>query len=94
MRYAMKKQMAVRLWRRALTVGDVDVDVAKRALREADCSPEEAEEIYKLTSLPTFEQRFVIPPSHREQAIEVLKNPLENKGLAGIGFREAPERGL
>jgi nitrate reductase beta subunit len=93
-RYAMKKQMAVRLWRRALTVGDIEVDVAKRALREANCSPEEAEEIYKMTSLPTFEDRFVIPPSHREQAIEVLKNPLENKGLAGIGFRETPERGF
>jgi nitrate reductase beta subunit len=93
-RFAMKKQMAVRLWRRALTVGDIDVDTAKRALAEADCTPEEAEEIYKMTSLPTFEERFVIPPSHREQAIEVLKNPLENKGLAGIGFREAPERGL
>jgi len=93
-RFAMKKQMAVRLWRRALTVGDIDVETAKRALAEADCTPEEAEEIYKMTSLPTFEDRFVIPPSHREQAIEVLKNPLENKGLAGIGFREAPERGL
>jgi nitrate reductase beta subunit len=93
-RYAMKKQMAVRTWRRALTVGDIDMDLAKRALAEARCTPEEAEEIYKLTSLPTFEQRFVIPPSHREVAIEVLKNPLENKGLTGIGLRQAPERGL
>jgi len=93
-RYALKKQLAVRTWRRALTVGDIDLEVAKAALAEAGCSPEQAEEIYALTSLPTFDQRFVIPASHREMAIEALKNPLENKGLAGIGFREAPERGL
>jgi nitrate reductase beta subunit len=93
-RYALKKQMAVRSWRRALTVGDIDIEVAKAALAEAGCTPEQAEEIYALTSLPTFDQRFVIPASHREMAIEALKNPLENKGLAGIGFREAPERGL
>ena len=31
-------------------------------LREADSTPEEAEAIYRLTSLCTFEERFVIPP--------------------------------
>ncbi len=92
-RYVLKKQMAVRTYRRALTVGDVDMDTAKRALLEADCSVEEAEAIYKLTSLCTFNDRFVIPAEHREEAIEMLKDPLEYKQSVGFGFREEPKRG-
>ncbi len=74
-RYALRKQKAVRWYRRALTVGDVDMATAERMLREADCSPEEAEAIYRLTSLCTFDDRFVIPPMHREEAIEMMEDP-------------------
>ena len=35
--------IALQLYRRAITVGDVDDEWAARALREADCTPEEAE---------------------------------------------------
>ena len=93
-RYALRKQKAVRWYRRAVTVGDVDMPTAERMLREADCSPEEAEAIYKLTSLCTFDERFVIPPMHREQAIEMLEDPLEHKQAVGFGFIEGPRRGL
>ena len=93
-RYALRKQKAVRLYRRALTVGDVDDATAERALREADCSPEEAEALYELTSLPTFEQRFVIPPMHREEAIALMEDPQEHKQGVGFGFNAAPRRGL
>ncbi len=92
--YVLKKQMAVRTYRRAVTVGDVDMETANKMLTEADCSVEEAEEIYKLTSLCTFNERFVIPPAHREEAIEMLKDPLEHKQEVGFGFREEPKRGL
>ncbi|HYL80420.1 MAG TPA: 4Fe-4S dicluster domain-containing protein, partial [Candidatus Acidoferrum sp.] len=50
-RYALRKQKAVRWYRRALTVGDVPQETALRMLRESDCTPEEAEAIYRLTSL-------------------------------------------
>jgi nitrate reductase beta subunit len=93
-RYALRKQKAVRLYRRALTVGDVDFATAERALREADCSPEEAEAIYKLTSLCTFEDRFVIPPMHREEAIEMMEDPLAFKQAVGFGFTAGPRRGM
>ena len=93
-RYALKKQMAVRLYRRFVTVGDVDRASAERALRQADSSPEEAEEIYKLTSLCTFDDRFVIPPMHREEAIAMLEDPLEHKQGVGFGFMNGPKRGL
>ena len=93
-RYALRKQKAVRWYRRALTVGDVTMEIAERMLREADCSPEEAEAIYRLTSLCTFEDRFVIPPMHREEALQALEDPLEHKQGAGFGFISAPRRGL
>ena len=91
--YALKKQKAVRIYRRAVTVGDVDMETAGRMLREADCTVEEAEEIYKLTSLATFEQRFVIPPMHREMAIEGTNDPGVRKREAGFGFMAGPRRG-
>jgi nitrate reductase beta subunit len=93
LRYALKKQMAVRLHRRAETVGDIDRETADRALREADCTREQADEIFKLTALCTFEERFVIPPMHREEAIAMLEDPQEWKQEAGFGFRAGPERG-
>ncbi len=93
-RYALRKQKAVRWYRRAVTVGDVTMDVAERMLQEADCSVEEAEAIYRLTSLCTFEDRFVIPPMHREEALQMLEDPLEHKQGVGFGFVEGPKRGL
>jgi nitrate reductase beta subunit len=93
-RYALAKQMAVRWHRRAETVGDVDRALVDRMLLEANCSREEAEAIYKLTSLCTFEDRFVIPPMCREQAIEMMKDPHEHRTDAGFGFVGGPRRGL
>ncbi len=92
--YALRKQMAVRYYRRLVTVGDVDGEVVNRILREADCSREEAEEIYRLTSLCNADDRFVIPPAHREEAIEMMKDPLEHKQAVGFGFLSGPKRGL
>jgi len=93
-RYALRKQKAVRWYRRALTVGDVEMALAERMLHEADSSPAEAEAIYRLTSLCTFEERFVIPPMHREEAIQMLADPLEHKQSVGFGFLAGPRRGL
>ena len=93
-RYALRKQMAVRWYRRAETVGDVDRQVVDRMLREADCTREEADEIYQLTALCTFDDRFVIPPMYREQAIEMMKDPHEHRSEAGFGFVGGPRRGL
>ena len=92
--YALRKQMSVRAYRRALTVGDMDQEIARRMLQEADCTEEEAEAIYRLTSLCTFEERFVIPPAQREEAIEMMKDPLEHKQNTGFGFLAGPRRGL
>ena len=93
-RYALAKQKAVRWHRRAETVGDVDRELADRMLREANCSREEADAIYELTSLCTFDDRFVIPPMAREQAIEMMKDPMEEKAETGFGFVGGMRKGL
>jgi nitrate reductase beta subunit len=93
-RYALRKQKAVRWYRRAVTVGDVEMHTAERMLAEADSSIAEAEAIYQLTSLCTFDERFVIPPMHREQAIEMLGDPMTHKQSVGFGFIEGPRRGM
>ena len=63
-------------------------------LAEAGTSVAEAEAIYQLTSLCTFEDRFVIPPMHREEALQMLEGPLEHKASAGFGFVSGPHRGM
>jgi nitrate reductase / nitrite oxidoreductase, beta subunit len=93
-RYALRKQKAVRWYRRAMTVGDVDMATAEHMLREADSSPEEAEQIYQLTSLGKFEDRFVIPPAHREEAIEKSEDPQERQNKVGFGFLTDLGRGI
>lgn len=93
-RYALKKQYAIRLFKRLGTVGDMDPESVKGSLEEVATSEQEAEEIYRLTSLPTMDERFVIPPSHREEAMQMLNDDLwAEKGEAGLGFRERPARG-
>jgi len=47
-----------------------------------------------LTSLPLFDQRFVIPAAHREEAMEMLESTADVKGNSGFGFKEPPKRGL
>jgi nitrate reductase / nitrite oxidoreductase, beta subunit len=89
------KLMAVRIHRRHVTVGDISEEKAAKALKEAGLTPELAEEIYYLTSLAKFDDRFVIPPAHREQAIEMMEFTGDKKGNTGFGFKEgSAQRGL
>ena len=93
-RYALRKQKAVRWYRRALTVGDVSRETADRMLREADCTAEDAEAIYQLTAICPADSRYVIPPMHREEAIEMMRDPGLHKSTVGFGFIAPPKRGL
>lgn len=90
----LKKMMAVRLHRRSVTVGDLDQDEVQGYLHEAGMTTEVADDIYRLTALAKFEDRFVIPPAHREEAIEMLEETHERRGNAGFGFLKKPKRGL
>ena len=84
----LKKLMAVRIYRRFKTVGDISEQKANDALGAVGYTPELADEIYALTSLAKFDERFVIPAAHREQAIEMLEFTGDKKGSVGFGFKE------
>lgn len=92
-REVMHKLLAVRLYMRHKTVrGSVKTDTLEY-LEEAGLTEEVADAIYKLTTLPTMEERFLIPEYHRETGVEALKDPLVHKGEAGFGFIQPPKRG-
>jgi nitrate reductase beta subunit len=87
-----RKMIAVRIFMRSKKVKDVSEAEAEQALAQGKTSPEEAEAIFRLTSLPTFEERFLIPPMERETAIEQTLDPFTHKPAAGFGRRKAAER--
>ena len=88
------KLMAVRIYRRHKTVGDISEEKSNEALSDAGLTPELADAIYYLTSLPKFDDRFVIPAAHREQAIEMMEFTGDVKGNTGFGFKDkSAERG-
>ncbi len=90
----IKKLMAVRLHRRNVTVGDLDATVVANALKDTGLTPQTADDIYYLTSLAKFDDRFVIPAAHREQAIEMMEFTGDVKGNTGFGFKAGTaERG-
>jgi nitrate reductase beta subunit len=91
----LKKLMAVRLHRRRKTAGDVQDATADEALQSAGLTADMAERIYYLTSLARFDDRFVIPPAHREQATELLEFTGDVRGSTGFGFKsDTAKRGL
>ena len=92
-RSVLRKMLAVRTYMRRISVdGEID-ETTLEMLNEAGLSPEQADAIYRLTSLPTLEERFVLPPYHRELSVEALKDPLAYKGETGLGYLQAPQRG-
>ena len=93
-RERIQKMMAMRIHRRQVTVGDVSEDKANAALCAADLTTDSADAIYKLTSLAKFNDRFVIPAAHREQAIEMLEFTGDKRGSTGFGSHDTPARGI
>ena len=89
-----KRLHAVRVSRRDSTVKDVTEAQLTSVMKDANMGTDEANAIFRLTSLATFEERFVIPPAHREESIEMMENTGDFKGSTGFGFKQKPERGL
>ncbi len=87
-----RKLIAVRVFKRGEKVGDVTEDEVRRALEVGRTTAEEAEAIFRLTALPSFEERFVVPPLGRETAIEQTEDPYTHKREAGFGTVAAPKR--
>lgn len=89
----LRKMMAVRTYMRRKSVEGAVDEKTLALLAEAGTCPDEVEAIYKLTTIPTLNERFVIPKYHREAVVETWKDPLAHKGDAGFGYMQAPLRG-
>ncbi len=89
----MKKLMAVRYYKRWQSVKDFPEDEVRKIIREAQTTPEEIEEIYAMTAIPTVYQRYVLPPLQREEAVQSTCSPEACKGCTGLGINQTPERG-
>ncbi|MDH4309229.1 MAG: nitrate reductase subunit beta, partial [Acidimicrobiia bacterium] len=92
-RKVLRKMLAVRIYKRRQSVDGVIDDATLALLEAAGTDAEEVEAIYRLTTQPTIEERFVLPPYHREMSIEDIKDPLAHKGEAGLGYLQPPLRG-
>jgi nitrate reductase beta subunit len=96
-----KKLVAVRVYMRSKKVKDIPEEEVQRALAEGKTTAAEVEAIWRLTSMPTFEERFVVPPMERETAVDALFPQLDpvshnypiRKGAVGVGFHTDPARG-
>jgi nitrate reductase beta subunit len=62
---ALKRMMAMRHYKRSQTVEGV---TDTRAIEEVGLSVEQVEEMYRYLAIANYEDRFVIPTSHREMA--------------------------
>ncbi len=91
-RRVLKKLIAVRIHRRKATVGDLPEEELIEAFQETGLDADTADAIFRLTSLPKFHERFVIPAAHREEASELLEHTADVKGNIGFGTLNTPNR--
>ncbi|MCP4224095.1 MAG: nitrate reductase subunit beta, partial [Actinomycetia bacterium] len=88
-----RTMLAVRSYKRRQSVDGVIDESALSILDSVGLTEQRAEDIYRLTTLPTIDERFIFPPYHREMSIEELEDPLSHKGAIGFGSLRAPKRG-
>ncbi|MEK6584659.1 MAG: 4Fe-4S dicluster domain-containing protein, partial [Nitrospirota bacterium] len=92
---SLKKQMAVRMYWRQKRVGDVGEGAVRNALSATGLSEEDVHGIYRINSLATYNERFVIPETHRENKTTVDPRTMyEKRGSVGFGpkRKEFPSR--
>ena len=76
---ALERMLAMRGYMRAKTVdGVIDMDIAKRV----GMTPAQVEEMYQLMAIANYEDRFVIPTSHRE----TNEDAYQLRGGCGFSF--------
>jgi nitrate reductase beta subunit len=79
---ALRRMLAMRAYMRSKTVDHI-IDTSM--LEEGGLTPEETEKMYDLMAISNYEDRFVIPTSHRENAKEVFGYKAE------CGFKDEGE---
>src|SRR5690625_6531756 len=77
----LQKLVAMRTYMR---YKELNKEFDKSILEEADMTEEMAEEMYQLSAIAKYEDRYVIPKSHREDAGDMHAR----QGSAGFEFME------
>lgn len=77
---ALKRLLAMRVYKRAQQVDGVE-DLT--ALNDVGLSKAEAEEMYRYLAIADYEDRFVIPTAHREEA---MSDAFSERGGCGFSF--------
>lgn len=77
----LRKLAALRSYMRSTVTG---VPIHKDLLEKAGMTEDDAREMFRLLALSKFEERFVIPTSHREEARDLYTD----QGIAGLPFYE------
>lgn len=80
-RSVLKKQVAMRSYMRAKTIGK---EPDKNLLEVTGLTEETMEEMYRLLAIAKYSDRYVIPKAHREEA----ENMFLGQGTAGYDFME------
>jgi nitrate reductase beta subunit len=76
---ALERMLAMRGYMRAKTVEGV---MAEEIAREVGLTPAQIEEMYHVMAIANYEDRFVIPTGHREDAEDMY----EERGGCGFSF--------
>ena len=76
---ALKRMLAMRHYKRAETVDGVN-DV--RALEAVGLTEAQAQEMYRYLAIANYEDRFVVPSSHKE----IVEDSFNEKGSCGFTF--------
>ncbi|WP_322106560.1 nitrate reductase subunit beta [Paraburkholderia sp. J41] len=76
---ALNRMLAMRAWKRAQTVDGVNDNAV---LKRAGLTPEQVEDMYRTMAIANYEDRFVVPSSHKE----MVEDSFNEKGSCGFSF--------
>jgi nitrate reductase beta subunit len=76
---ALERMLAMRAWQRGLHVDKVENHAV---LRQAGLSVHDVQDMYQVMAIANYEDRFVVPTSHREYA----ENAFDVRGGCGFTF--------
>ncbi len=83
-RRVLKQLAAMRRYKRQEAIGDTPDTAIPEAV---GMTPEAIDEMYRLLAIAKYEDRFVIPPAHRELAEELSQ---QQQGSCGLDFPGGP----
>lgn len=76
---ALNRMLAMRAFKRAQNVNNVNDDAV---LNDVGLTASQVEEMYQLMAIANYEDRFVVPSSHKEMA----QDSFDEKGSCGFSF--------